>query len=51
MNVLKGIINIIQFISEWSGRIFSVTIMVLLVFSCYEVFTRQGPALADHLDP
>ena len=51
MNVLKGIINIIQFISEWSGRIFSVTIMVLLVFSCYEVFTRSvlhSPTIWTH---
>jgi len=51
MNALKGIINIIQFISEWSGRIFSVTILVLLVFSCYEVFTRRvlhSPTIWTH---
>jgi len=51
MNVLKGIIKFIQFISEWSGRIFSVTILVLLVFSCYEVFTRRilhSPTIWTH---
>jgi TRAP-type mannitol/chloroaromatic compound transport system permease small subunit len=51
MNALKGIIKFIQFISEWSGRIFSVTILVLLVFSCYEVFTRRvlhSPTIWTH---
>jgi TRAP-type mannitol/chloroaromatic compound transport system permease small subunit len=51
MNALKGIIKFIQFISEWSGRIFCVTILVLLVLSCYEVFTRRvlhSPTIWTH---
>jgi TRAP-type mannitol/chloroaromatic compound transport system permease small subunit len=51
MNALKGIIKFIQFVSEWSGRIFSVTILVLLVLSCYEVFTRRvlhSPTIWTH---
>jgi len=51
MNALKGIIKFIQFISEWSGRIFSTTILVLMVFSCYEVFTRRvlhAPTIWTH---
>ena len=51
MNALKGIIKFIQFISEWSGRIFSTTILILMVFSCYEVFTRRvlhAPTIWTH---
>jgi TRAP-type mannitol/chloroaromatic compound transport system permease small subunit len=51
MNVLKGVINFIQTISEWSGRIFSGTILILMVLSCYEVFTRRilhAPTIWTH---
>lgn len=51
MNVLKGIINFIQTISEWSGRIFSGTILILMMLSCYEVFTRRvlhSPTIWTH---
>jgi len=51
MNVVKGVINYIQTISEWSGRIFSGTILILMVLSCYEVFTRRvlhAPTIWTH---
>lgn len=51
MKALKGIINFIQTISEWSGRLFCVTILVQLVLSCYEVFTRRvlhSPTIWTH---
>src|SRR5512143_63585 len=51
MNVLKGVINFIQTTSEWSGRIFSGTILILMVLSCYEVFTRRilhAPTIWTH---
>lgn len=51
MHALKGIIKIIQTISEWSGRIFCVTILLQLIFSCYEVFTRRvlhSPTIWTH---
>ncbi len=51
MNALKGIINFIQTISEWSGRIFSGIIVILMCLSCYEVFTRRvlhSPTIWTH---
>jgi TRAP-type mannitol/chloroaromatic compound transport system permease small subunit len=51
MNALKGIIKFIETISEWSGRIFCVTILLQLILSCYEVFTRRvlhSPTIWSH---
>lgn len=51
MHALKGIIKFIQTISEWSGRIFCVTILLQLILSCYEVFTRRvlhSPTIWTH---
>ena len=51
MNALKGIINFIQTISEWSGRIFSGIIVILMCLSCFEVFTRRvlhSPTIWTH---
>ena len=51
MNALKGIIKFIETVSEWSGRIFCVTILIQLILSCYEVFTRRvlhSPTIWTH---
>jgi TRAP-type mannitol/chloroaromatic compound transport system permease small subunit len=38
---VRQAIAVIETVSEWSGRLFSGSILVLLVLSCYEVFTRR----------
>jgi TRAP-type mannitol/chloroaromatic compound transport system permease small subunit len=51
MHALKGTIKFIETISEWSGRIFCVTILFQLILSCYEVFTRRvlhSPTIWTH---
>ena len=51
MNALKTIVTKIEFLSEWSGRLFSVTILIQLLLSCYEVFTRRvlgAPTIWTH---
>lgn len=49
--LVRRIIRVIETISEWTGRLFSGTILVLLVLSCYEVFTRRvlhSPTIWTH---
>lgn len=41
MNTIRAIVNQIDGISEWSGRIFSWFVVTIIVLSLFEVFTRR----------
>jgi TRAP-type mannitol/chloroaromatic compound transport system permease small subunit len=38
---IKAVVNVIDQISEWSGKIFSWFIVAIIALSLYEVFTRR----------
>ena len=41
MEKLKAFLRVIDTISEWSGRIFGWTMVMIMGLSCYEVVTRR----------